>query len=85
MWIREYTDNSLHIESAVIHEKVDEGLILRFCNALMNYCIFRGLLNIIALYVTDFLTCDLIEAVDDVKKDLCNKYTMKHLVCIHHL
>ena len=51
----------------------------------LYYRVFRGSLNVIALYVDDLIICGLMEAINDVKKHLCNKYKMKDLGCIHRI
>jgi len=51
----------------------------------LYYRVFRRSLNIIALYVDDLIIWGLMEAINDVKKHLCNKYKMKDLGCIHRI
>jgi len=46
---------------------------------------FRGSLNVIALYVDDLIICGVTEAIDDVKRHLCNKYKMKDLGVINRI
>jgi len=46
---------------------------------------FKGSLNVIALYVDDLVICGVMEAIDDVKRHLCNKYKMKDLGIVHRI
>ena len=46
---------------------------------------FRGSLNIIALYVNNLIICGMINAIDDVKRQLCNKCKMKDLGIINRI
>ena len=39
----------------------------------------------IALYVDDLIICGVTEAIDDVKRHLCNKYNMKDLGVINRI
>ena len=50
----------------------------------LYYCLFRGSLDTIAVYVDDLIICGLVKAIDDVKKHLCN-CKMKDLICIHRI
>ena len=46
---------------------------------------FKGSLNVIALYVDDLIICGVMEAIDGVKRHLCNKYKMKDLGIVHRI
>jgi len=61
------------------------GIKFMVSESCLYHRVYKGSLNLIALYVDDLIICGVMEAIDNVKQQLCARYKMKDLGIIHRI